>query len=423
MDWLHWDRAIAMVAAIFRRHKRHDCVTNCGNSQARCFSWSFALIGPMHGVPSDPAVTAPLPASAPPRASGRAVAAVPDVAVIVPAYEARAKIAPLLATLERALAGTAWEVLFVDDNSPDGTGAAVRDFAAADPRVRCLRRIGRRGAVGAGLEGMLASQARVLLVVDIDGPHDATLLAAMLEQIRGGADLVAASRYVGAAGTHHWSKALVRRFTRADLADPISGTFAIRREAFDALAPALSPNSAAVLLDILLTARGRLRVAEQPAAARGAANYAALDAALAIGLADHMVARLTRGAVSVRFLMFCLVGLSGVGIHMGILWSVLRGAALPFAAAQTAAAIGAMAWNFTLNNVFTYRDRKLTGLAFVGGLIRFQLVCAIGAVSNVGVASFIYSGNHNWWLAGLAGVLMGAVWNYAVTSVFVWRKT
>jgi dolichol-phosphate mannosyltransferase len=379
----------------------------------------------MHGVPSDPAATSPLPASAasaPAVTPGHAVAAVPDIAVIVPTYNARAKVPLLLAALERALGGVAWEALFVDDNSPDGTGDAVRDVGATDARVRCLRRIGRRGAVGAGLEGMLASQARTLLVVDIDGPHDAALFAAMLEQIRGGADLVAASRYVGGGATHPWSKALVRRLTGADLADPISGTFAIRRDAFDALAPALSPNSAAVLLDILLTARGSLRVAEQPAAARGAANYAALDAALAIGLADHVVARLTRGAVSVRFLMFCLVGLTGVGIHMGILWSVLRGAALPFAAAQTAAAIGAMAWNFTLNNVFTYRDRKLTGLAFFGGLVRFQLVCAIGAISNVGVASFIYRGNHNWWLAGLAGVLMGAVWNYAVTSVFVWRK-
>ena len=372
----------------------------------------------MHGSP--PAPAAPAPATA----SGRALHPAPDIAVIVPAYNARGKIPPLLAALDRAFGDTAWEALFVDDNSPDGTFAALGALGAADARVRCLRRIGRRGAVGACLEGMRASQVRTLIVVDIDGPHDATLLAAMLEHIRGGADLAVASRHAAPAGAHHWSKALVRRLLGADLADPISGTFAIRREAFDVLAPALSPNSAAVLLDILLTARGRLRVAEEPAAAGGGeANYAAIDAALAIGLADHVVARLTRGAVSVRFLMFCLVGLSGVAIHMGILWSVLRGTALPFAAAQAAAAVGAMAWNFTLNNVFTYRDRKLTGVAFVGGLIRFQVICSIGAISNVGVASYIYSGDHNWWLAGLAGVLMGAVWNYAVTSVFVWRKT
>lgn len=371
----------------------------------------------MHGHSPPPS------AAAPAQAPGGALHPAPDVAVIVPTYNARAKVPPLLDALERALAGTAWEAVFVDDNSDDGTFAELRARGEADARVRSLRRIGRRGAVSASLEGMLATHARTLLVLDIGGPRDATLFAAMLEQIRTGADLVIASRYADGDGAHHWSKAAVRRLTGADLADPISGTFAIRREAFEALAPALSPNSASVLLDILLNGRGRLSVAEQASGAHGAANYAALDAALALGLAEHVVARLTRGAVSVRFLMFCLVGLSGVGIHMGILWSVLSATALPFAAAQAAAAIGAMAWNFTLNNAFTYRDRRLAGLAFIGGLIRFQIICAIGAVSNVGVASYIYSGDHNWWLAGLAGVLMGAVWNYAVTSVFVWRKS
>ncbi|MGC1779045.1 MAG: GtrA family protein, partial [Xanthobacteraceae bacterium] len=219
----------------------------------------------------------------------------------------------------------------------------------------------------------------------------------------------------------HWSRALARRFTGVELSDPLSATFLIRRDAFEPLAASLSPNRARVLLEILLTARGRLRVAEQ-AASGGATDDAAMNAAMALGLAEHVVARLTWGTVSIRFLMFCLVGLTGVAIHMGILWSVLRETGLPFAAAQTAAAIGAMAWNFTLNNVFTYRDRRLTGLAFLGGLVRFQLVCAVGAIANVGVAAFLYHDNHNWWLAGLAGVLMGAVWNYAVTSVFVWRK-
>ncbi len=376
----------------------------------------------MHGfplAPAGPATATPAPAALA-AASGHAAAAVPEIAVIVPVYNARAKVPQLLDALSRALDGIAWEVLFVDDNSPDGTGAAVRAIAATDGRVRCLRRIGRRGAAGACLEGMLASQASLLFAVDIERPRDATLIPAMLETIRGGADVVVASRYADGAG-RHWSQALARRLTGAALTDPLSGAFLIRRDAFEDLAASLSPNRASALLEILLTARGRLRVAEQ-ASPGGVADYAALDAAMALGLAEHVMARLTWGTVSLRFLMFCLVGLSGVGIHMGILGSVLRETALPFAAAQTAAAIGAMAWNFTLNNVFTYRDRRLTGLAFLGGLVRFQLVCAVGAISNVGVAAFIYHGNHNWWLAGLAGVLMGAVWNYAVTSVFVWRR-
>jgi dolichol-phosphate mannosyltransferase len=118
--------------------------------------------------------------------------------------------------------------------------------------------------------------------------------------------------------------------------------------------------------------------------------------------------------------MFSLVGLSGVGIHMAILSLVLlTGAA--FAIAQSIAAIGAMTWNFILNNLFTYRDQRLSGWRFLTGLIRFQLICAIGAVANVGLAIFIYGSTHIWWLAGFGGVLIGAVWNYAVTSAFVWR--
>jgi dolichol-phosphate mannosyltransferase len=202
----------------------------------------------------------------------------------------------------------------------------------------------------------------------------------------------------------------------------MSGTFMIRRDAFEPLAAALSSQSTSILLDLNLVARGRLRVAELPRASHGGGQRGLLDAAIAIEFVGLTIARWTHDAISIRFLMFCLVGLSGVAIHLAILRLGLLSVGLPFAAAQTAAAIGAMVWNFTLNNLFTYHDQRLTGRAFWGGLIRFQLICAIGAISNIGVASFIYSGDQNWWLAGLGGVVMGAVWNYAVTSVFVWRR-
>ena len=103
--------------------------------------------------------------------------------------------------------------------------------------------------------------------------------------------------------------------------------------------------------------------------------------------------------------MFSLVGLSGVGIHMAILSLVLLTSS-GFAIAQSIAAIGAMTWNFILNNLFTYRDERLSGWRFLTGLIRFQLICSIGAVANVGLAIFIYSSTNIWWLAGLGGVLI-----------------
>jgi dolichol-phosphate mannosyltransferase len=126
--------------------------------------------------------------------------------------------------------------------------------------------------------------------------------------------------------------------------------------------------------------------------------------------------------VPVRFLLFALIGGLGVFVHLATLWLALLVVSLPFAAAQALATVAAMTSNFALNNVFTYRDRRLRGIRFVRGLFVFYLVCGVGAAANVGVASFIFNTHNPWWLAGLAGVIVGSVWNYALTSVYTWRR-
>jgi dolichol-phosphate mannosyltransferase len=357
----------------------------------------------------------------------------PELAIIVPTFNERTNVPLLVERLSRLLAACDWEVVFVDDNSPDGTAAAARAIGEADSRVRCIRRIGRRGLAGACLEGMLASQARYVAVMDADLQHDEELLVPMLEALRTGrADLVVASRYLyggSAAGLSkqrsrlsRWSTVLVQQLFRIDLTDPMSGHFMMRRDVFEALAPELSSQGFKILLDILATGRGSLRVVELPYAFRERQHgESKLDTKIVLDFAALVTARLTNDAISIRFVMFSLVGLTGIAIHMTILSLGLLSGALPFAVAQTIAAIGAMSWNFTLNNLFTYRDQRLAGWRFLTGLIRFQLICAIGAVANVGLAIFIYNGTRIWWIAGLAGVLIGAVWNYAVTAVFVWR--
>jgi dolichol-phosphate mannosyltransferase len=356
----------------------------------------------------------------------------PELSIIVPTFNERTNVPLLVERLGRLLTACDWEVVFVDDNSPDGTAAAARAIGEGDSRVRCIRRIGRRGLAGACLEGMLASQARYVAVMDADLQHDESLLLEMLQILRtASADLIVASRYLeggSAAGlskqrsrVSRWSNGLVRLLLGIDLTDPMSGYFMLRRDTFEALAPSLSSQGFKILLDIVATGRGNLRVIELPTIfGERRHGESKLDSKIALDFAALLVAKLTNDAVSVRFLMFSLVGLSGVGIHMAILSLVmLTGAS--FAVAQSVAAIGAMTWNFILNNVFTYRDQRLSGWRFLTGLLRFQLICAIGAVANVGLAIFIYGSTHIWWLAGLAGVVIGAVWNYAVTSAFVWR--
>jgi dolichol-phosphate mannosyltransferase len=209
---------------------------------------------------------------------------------------------------------------------------------------------------------------------------------------------------------------------RVDLSDPMSGFFMIRRAAFEQLAPDLSSQGFKILLDIVATARGKLRIRELPLVFRERMHgESKLDARIALDFVALLVSKLTNDAVSFRFVLFCLVGLTGIFIHMAALQVAMASPAFSFELAQTLATIVAITWNFVLNNLFTYRDQRLTGLGFLTGLVRFQLICAVGAISNVGIAAWIYERDQDWWIAGLGGALMGAVWNYVVSAAFVWR--
>jgi dolichol-phosphate mannosyltransferase len=373
----------------------------------------------------------PSPALVP--SSAAATRPAPELSVVVPTFKERDNIPLLVEKLARTLEGVDWEVVFVDDNSPDGTAAVARELGEADSRVRCIRRIGRRGLAGACIEGMLASQARFVAVMDADLQHDETLLVGMLARLRTDQfELAVASRFAdgaSAAGLSSASRAqasrvsnaMARRLLGVTLTDPMSGFFMIRRDRFEALAPQLSSQGFKILLDIVATARGTLRIAELPFVfAERQHGESKLDTRVALDFAALVLAKLTNDMVSFRFLLFCMVGLTGIAIHMMVL-QVARGH-LSFGAAQTAATVVAITWNFVLNNMFTYRDQRLSGLQFLTGLIRFQLICAVGALSNVGIAAWIYDHDPNWWIAGLGGALMGAVWNYVVSAAFVWRQ-
>jgi dolichol-phosphate mannosyltransferase len=187
------------------------------------------------------------------------------------------------------------------------------------------------------------------------------------------------------------------------------------------IAPSLSSQGFKILLDIVATARN-LRIVELPYVFRERRHgESKLDAQIALDFVALLIAKVTNDVVPFRFLMFCLVGLTGVAIHMAALQVAVESLGLAFSAAQAAATFTAITWNFALNNLVTYRDRRLSGSRFLTGLLRFQLVCAVGAISNIGAASWIYNYKTNWWLAGLGGALMGAVWNYVVSAAFVWR--
>ncbi len=357
-----------------------------------------------------------------------------QLSVIVPTFNERDNIVALYRKLETALAGVAWEVIYVDDNSPDGTSDAVQALARSDPRVRGLRRIGRRGLSGACIEGILASSAPYVAVIDADLQHDETQLPKMLGLLQGGGtDLVIGSRYISGGSADSFNKqragvsalatSLAKKVLRIDIADPMSGFFMIRRDRFEQIAPQLSTQGFKILLDIVATGRGTLRITEIPytfgARLHGESK---LDSMVALDFLGLLLAKFTNDTVSLRFLLFATVGSIGLVVHFVALFIGLRGFDLPFAEAQACAAILAMTSNFLLNNFLTYRDQRLRGLGILRGLILFYIVCSVGLLANVGVAFSVYDQEPIWWLAGAAGALMGVVWNYAMSGLFVWRK-
>ncbi len=362
--------------------------------------------------------------------------AVPRLSVIVPTFNEAGNVGVLFDRLKTALAGMAWEVIFVDDNSPDGTAQLLRDIAQEDVRVRCLRRVGRRGLAGACIEGMLASSAPVVAVMDADLQHDETLLPAMLAEIDRGAELVVGSRYiVGGVAGEGFSKSrqgmssfatvLAHRLLGVEVSDPMSGFFMVRREVVEEAAPRLSEQGFKILLDLIASAPRPVRTVELPFQFRERhAGQSKLDSLVAVEFAGLVLSKLFGDWLSIRFLLFALVGLSGLVVHLVVLQSLLTTGSIPFGSAQVAATYVAMVWNFFANNQLTYRDRRLGGWAAVRGLVIFCLVCSVGALANVGVASWIFDGNRtSAWLAGTTGALMGAVFNYAVSSVLTWRRS
>ena len=371
------------------------------------------------------------PAPAVPRAEIRAA---PELTVVVPTLNERDNVPKLVERIDAALPGVDWELMFVDDDSPDGTAAVAKTLGSFDARIRCIRRIGRRGLAGACLEGMLSSQARYVAVIDGDLQHDEALLTPMLAALRdGNADLVVGSRYKAGGSadaltqsrlrTSRWGTAITRSLLGTELSDPMSGFFMIRREVVEDLAPQLSTQGFKILLDVVLSARGRLRLLELPYRFRPRFHGTSkLDSRVVLEFLGLLLAKATNDLLGIRFVLFALMGLIGLGGHLLVLTASFEWLGWSFVAAQTTATLMAIAANFVLNNLVTYRDQRLTGRKFATGLLRFYVVSLIGAVSNIGVGNWLFAANGAWWLAGLGGAVMGVVWNYVITSVFVWRS-
>ena len=355
------------------------------------------------------------------------------LSVVVPTYRESANVPVLFERIKAALDGLPWEMIVVDDDSPDGTADIAFAIAASDPRMRCLRRVNRTGLAGAVIEGWMASSADYVAVIDGDLQHDETILPEMYRLLETGeGDLAVGTRVHdgsenGLSPTRQklsdLGKWFFNRIAGAPVTDPMSGFFMIRRKIVSRLAPRLSPDGFKILVDVVLSVAGELRVVEAPYKFRKrTAGESKLTPLVGLDFLGLVVHHATGGVLPVRFVLFALIGLVGLAVHILVL-SIYRASLGPadFQTGQVVATVVAMGSNFLLNNEITYRTHRYRGLAMAGGFLAFALACGVGALPNIDVASWLYSEHQTWWLSGLSGALLSVVWNYAISSTLIWR--
>ena len=363
----------------------------------------------------------------------------PELCVVVPVLNERDNVGPLVEAVRHVLDGIAWEIMFVDDDSRDGTRDAIAAIARTDSRIRMIHRVGRRGLSSAFIEGAQASFAPSVAAMDGDMQHDEAVLPRMLAALKGedgkpGADIAIGSRYVPGGGIGEWdarragmsnfATKLGQMVLKTEVADPMSGFFMLRREVFDEALRNLSAIGFKILLDIIASLPTPPRIVELPFQFRTrVAGESKLDAGVMRDYALLLVDKSVGHIVPVRFVLFAGVGTFGIILHMLVLLVALKLALLPFSMAQGVATAAAILGNFVLNNRFTFGDRQLRGARLWRGLALFAAISAVGAIGNLSVAAFLFGPQMTgWFLAGIVGAIMSLVWNYAVSSAFVWRR-
>jgi dolichol-phosphate mannosyltransferase len=358
-----------------------------------------------------------------------------ELAVVLPTYNERENVPIVLAALDRALAGYAWEAIIVDDDSPDGTAEYVRGLASTNRRIRLVERIGRRGLSSACIEGMLTTSAPYIAVMDADMQHDETILPKMLDRIRTERlDLVVASRNLGGGSMGESSRGRIllsrmgnrvsRLVCHCDISDAMSGFFVVDRAYFQEIVHRLTGTGFKILVDLLASSQRPVRVAEVPYRFRNRERgESKLDVNVELEYLFLLIDKMIGNYVPTRFVVFVLVGSLGMVVHLTCLALLYLVAKESFAVAQTAATIVAMTFNFLLNNVVTFRDRRLRGWRILTGLMTFYLACSLGALMNVSFAEFLHRQAIPWYVAGISGTAISSVWNYGVNTILTFRRS
>lgn len=355
----------------------------------------------------------------------------PRISLIICTLDEHEAIGGVLDAVSADLAGTSHEIIVVDDSADDRTAQVVEDRARRHRSVRLIHRVGTGGLASAAIRGWDAARGQTLAIMDGDGQHDPRLISRMLRRMdETGVELVVASRYLDSAESglrgyrHLLSRAgvgLSGGLLGLRLADPLSGCFLMRRDWYEAVRPRLSGVGFKILVDIAASHHRRPTTVQIPTALLArAGGESKLDLRVIVDLAALLVEKRTGGAIPARMSLFLLVGATGLATHLAVL-ALSRLTGFPFWLGQTCAILTAMTWNFGLNNSLTFRDQRLRGPALARGLLSFYAGCLLGALVSEIAGAGLNAAGVPWAVAGLAGAVLSAVWNYQAAKRLTWR--
>jgi dolichol-phosphate mannosyltransferase len=353
------------------------------------------------------------------------------ISLIIPTYNEKDNIVPLVERLNRTFADQKYEILFVDDNSKDGTVNIAAELAAQYP-VKVLVRKTERGLATAVLHGFKYAQGDIIGVMDADLQHPPEVNAALLNAVQNGADMAVASRYIPGGGCPNWG--LVRRViskgalslahlflpSTRKVKDPMSGFFMFKRDGMDNVE--FKPIGYKILLEMLVMGKFQ-NVVEVPFIFEDrSSGRSKMKARQQIDYLKHIFSLMRRKGEVIRFLKFIGVGLSGVIVNEGILWILTEFGGLRYYFSSLIGIEASIISNFLLNDYFTFADRrKGKAKSFVSRLLKFNVTCVAGAGIQYGLLLLLTSVfGINYLVSNLIGIVVAFIWNYTLSLVWTW---
>ncbi|MFC1912035.1 glycosyltransferase [Chloroflexota bacterium] len=354
------------------------------------------------------------------------------ISIIVPTYNEADSITPLVEKLHAALAGYNYEIIFVDDDSQDGTGTIASGLSARYP-VKLMVRKGKKGLASAVVDGLQQVSNDIVGVMDADLQHPPEAVPALVREIENGADVAIGSRYVKGGEFPDWGPVrsviskgaiflshLFLPSTRK-ISDPVSGFFFFNRQVVSGAE--LKPTGYKILLELLIEGSYQ-KVAEVPYSFQlRHLGQSKLGARQQIDYLKHLFSLMRRKGELLRFFKFCLVGGSGVLVNMGLLWLLTEFAGLFYLLSAAISIEISIISNFTLNDYLTFPDRRSRGAGrFLQRLAKFNLVSLAGLGLNMGVLWLLTNVFGVYYmLSNLCGIAVATIWNYVANFWWTWK--